>query len=167
LSEEGWPEDYDFKLEFRVRGALINKHLTIALAESCTGGLLASMLTDLPGASEYFLASYVTYSNGTKVAALGVPWSSIHNHGAVSEEVARGMATGARKAAGADIGVGITGIAGPGGGSEEKPVGLVYIALDMMGEVSVVREVFPGDRMQVKIAASVRALEILDRALSG
>ena len=103
---------------------------TVAVAESCTGGLLGKLLTDSPGSSEYFVCGWVTYSNSAKINELGVDEGVIERNGAVSEEVAGAMARGCRVRSGADFGIGITGIAGPGGGSEEKPVGLVYIGVD-------------------------------------
>lgn len=131
------------------------------MAESCTGGLIASLITDVPGSSDYFLTSLVTYSNGSKVSLLGVDEGTLKEHGAVSDRTAREMATGARKACGADIGLAVTGIAGPGGGSAEKPVGLVFFALDDGGEVEVQRMVFPGDRSAIKTAAAEHGLTML------
>jgi nicotinamide-nucleotide amidase len=109
---------------------LARQHKTIATAESCTGGLLAELITDIPGASRYFLQGLVTYSNIAKIKELGVPAELLEKYGAVSEEVASVMSRGMRKTAGTDFAIGITGIAGPSGGSEQKPVGLVYISLD-------------------------------------
>lgn len=154
-------------LEEEVGGSLRSRGLTLALAESCTGGLVASLLTDIPGSSDYFMASFVTYSNESKVSALNVSPGTLAVHGAVSEEVAREMARGAREAGMADIGVAITGIAGPGGGSAEKPVGLVIFALDDGSIVKVDRRVFPGDRLAVKSAAARRALSMLREHLEG
>lgn len=145
---------------------LRSKRLTLSLAESCTGGLVASLITDVPGSSGYFLASLVTYDNGSKEKLLGVLSSTLLDHGAVSEATAREMAAGARLATGADIGLSITGIAGPGGATASKPVGLVHFALDASGEVTVDRAVFPGDRAAVKQAAAEHALELLIRRLS-
>jgi PncC family amidohydrolase len=119
---------------------------TLAVAESCTGGMLGKMLTDVPGASEYFLGGVVAYADGAKTALLGVPADVIAAHGAVSEPVARRLAEGARERFGADYGLGITGIAGPAGGSAEKPVGLVYIGLAGPDAAVVHRHVFGGDR---------------------
>ena len=102
---------------------------SVAVAESCTGGLIAHRFTDVPGSSEYFLGGVVAYSNEAKHSLLGVPENLLMEHGAVSEPVARSMAEGVRERFNADIGVATTGISGPGGGSEEKPVGLVYVAI--------------------------------------
>ncbi len=138
---------------------------SIALAESCTGGLLASRLTSVPGASTFLERAYVTYGNRAKVELLGVAEALIAAKGAVSEEVARAMAEGARSRAGADIGVGVTGIAGPDGGTPEKPVGLVYIALAGASGDRVRRALFPGERDRVRFQASQLALEMLRRGL--
>ena len=119
----------DESLEAVVGRLLEEKGKTIAVAESCTGGLIAEKLTDVPGSSAYFFGGIVAYANSAKQGLLGVPESLIAEHGAVSEPVARAMAHGARERFGADIGVATTGISGPGGGSEEKPVGLVYLAI--------------------------------------
>jgi PncC family amidohydrolase len=135
--------------------------MTLALAESCTGGLIASLLTDIPGSSDYFLASLVTYSNDSKEKLLGVSPATLRKHGAVSEQTAREMAAGARRAAGATIGISVTGIAGPGGGSAEKPVGLVHFALDDGKRQVVDRIVFPGDRLAIKRGAAEHALSVL------
>jgi nicotinamide-nucleotide amidase len=128
---------------------------TLAVAESCTGGLLASLITEVPGSSRYFTYGWVTYSNAAKQSELAVPAEMIDRYGAVSERVAEAMAQGARRRSGADYAIGITGIAGPGGGSEVKPVGLVYIALDSRDSTEVWRyfgsEVKPVGRMHVAL----------------
>ncbi len=116
---------------------LAEKHLTVATAESCTGGLLAKRITDIPGSSDVFHMGAVTYANEIKTMLLGVPEETLKQYGAVSPQTARCMAKGVREKAGADLGVGITGIAGPGGGTPEKPVGLIYLALDNGKTVSV------------------------------
>src|SRR5215210_6032602 len=116
-------------LESVVGRLLDAQHATLALAESCTGGLLAKRLTDMPGSSAYFGEGFVTYSNESKERLLGVPHAMIMDHGAVSEPVARGMAEGARRVSGADYGLSVTGIAGPDGGTQEKPVGLVFVGI--------------------------------------
>ena len=138
----------------------------VAVAESCTGGLIASRLTDVPGSSEYVHAGWVAYHNEAKTALLGVEERLIEVHGAVSEPVARALAEGCRKRAGTDYGLGVTGIAGPGGGSSEKPVGTVYVALAGPGErVRVRRLSLPGDRERVKHFASQAALDLLRRTI--
>jgi len=141
------------------------KRRTIALAESITGGLAGSLITDIPGSSDYFLASFVTYSNDAKMNVLGVERATIEKHGAVSAQVAKEMASGARRIAGADIGASCTGIAGPGGGSEKKPIGLVFLAVDDGKSVRSERKVFCGDRWAIKSQAAVRLLELVLKAL--
>lgn len=136
------------------------------MAESCTGGLIASLITDVPGSSDYFLASLVTYSNESKASLLGVSEVTLKEHGAVSDRTAREMAAGARRVIGADIGVAVTGIAGPGGATPTKPVGLVYFAVDFRGDLTVEREVLPGDRERIKKGAADHALEMLIERLS-
>ena len=148
-------------LEARAGEALRRHKLTLALAESCTGGLVASMITDVPGSSEYLLASLVTYDDRTKVSLLGVREETLKAHGAVSEEAAREMASGARRVTGADVGVSITGIAGPGGATPTKPVGLVHFALDVRGEVTADKRIFQGDRLAVKSLAARHALDMV------
>ena len=138
----------------------------VAVAESCTGGLIASRLTDVPGSSAYVHGGWVAYDNAAKTAQLGVDRRMIEVHGAVSEPVARALAQGCRKLAGTDYGLGVTGIAGPGGGSPEKPVGTVYVALAGPGERVRVRHLkLPGERDRVKFQASQAALDLLRRAL--
>ena len=140
-------------------------HYTIAAAESCTGGLLTSRLTDVPGSSAYVERAVVVYSNAAKTELLGVAAALIAEHGAVSEPVAIAMATGVRERAGTAIGVGITGIAGPDGGTAEKPVGTVAIAVSGPWGTSARTRVFPGGREQVKFFATQAALDDLRRAL--
>lgn len=141
---------------------------TIAVAESCTGGLLAVRLTDLPGASARVLGGVVAYSNEVKVAQVGVPRETIERHGAVSEQVARALAAGARERFGADVGAGVTGIAGPGGGSEEKPVGLVWLSVQGPGGAALTRSVrLPGGRSDVRQRAVTVAMHMIRRLLLG
>jgi nicotinamide-nucleotide amidase len=139
----------------------------VAVAESCTGGLLTSRLTDVPGSSDYVDRAAVCYSNRAKTAWLGVPSTLIAEHGAVSEAVARAMAEGVRAEAGTEVGIGVTGIAGPGGGSAEKPVGTVAIAVVSDGETRVRTCRFVGAREQVKDQAVRAALNLLRRMLLG
>lgn len=150
-----------------VVGLLREGGLTVAVAESCTGGLLSARLTEVPGASEVVERGFITYSNRAKVEELGVPATLIEADGAVSETVARAMAEGARRAAGTAIGVGITGIAGPGGGTAEKPVGLVFIAIAGAAGDRVRRAHFPGARDRVRFQACQSAMEMLRRGLLG
>ncbi len=150
-----------------VAALLQARQLRLALAESCTGGRLAARLTDVPGASRFLERACVTYSNRAKVELLGVDPALIEASGAVSQEVALAMARGACRTAATDLGLGITGIAGPDGGSQGKPVGLVYIALaGSLGE-SVRRFQFPGDRERIRMQAVQNALELLRRAVLG
>ena len=136
----------------------------VAFAESCTGGLATSRMTDIPGSSEYVERSIVAYSNRAKIELLDVPEALIAEHGAVSEPVALAMAAGIRKRAGVNVGVGITGIAGPGGGSEQKPVGTVCIAVDA-GASKVRTFRFPGGREMVKAMSANWAIDMLRRFL--
>jgi nicotinamide-nucleotide amidase len=141
--------------------------LTIAAAESCTGGLTLSRLTDVPGSSAYVRGGVVAYSDDVKTSALDVPQALIAAHGAVSERVAAAMAAGVRDRLRTDVGIGITGIAGPDGGSAQKPVGTVALAIDGPGDYTRVRTVWlPGERSQVKMLASQAALDLVRRALT-
>lgn len=142
---------------------LVMKRKTVAVAESCTGGLVAERLTRVPGSSTFFLGGVVAYSNELKTRLAGVPADLIAADGAVSKSVAQALAEGVRRRTGASIGIGITGIAGPGGGTPEKPVGLVFIALADDRSTSVRRFQFPGDRERVRTWASVAALEMIRR----
>jgi nicotinamide-nucleotide amidase len=147
-------------LEAVVGDLLRERHLTIAVAESCTGGLLASRLTDVPGSSDYVERGVVCYSNRAKIELADVPEALIREHGAVSEPVALAMAEGIRNRAGTNIGVGVTGIAGPGGGSPEKPVGTVAVAVVVDGETRVRTFQFIGGREMVKFQAAQSALNM-------
>lgn len=141
--------------------ALRSKKKTLAVAESCTAGKLGDMITEVPGSSDYFLGGVISYSNDAKANLLGVDRETLKTKGAVSEEVAMQMAAGVRRALGADIGVGVTGIAGPGGGTLTKPVGLVYIAVNS-SETSICRKsIFKGSRSSIKEQSAVKALEML------
>jgi nicotinamide-nucleotide amidase len=141
------------------------RSMTLAVAESCTGGLLAERITSLGGSSRYFLGGAVVYSNELKTQFANVPKALIDQHGAVSREVATAMAEGIRKRCVASYGVGITGVAGPGGGTEQKPVGLVYIALAGEEGTQVVERNFPGDRTRIRQFSTQQALEMIRRAL--
>ncbi|HSF16810.1 MAG TPA: competence/damage-inducible protein A [Vicinamibacteria bacterium] len=148
-------------LEAVVGRLLIEREKRLAIAESITGGLIAHRLTEVPGSSRYFDQGVVTYSNESKVELLGVARELIDRVGAVSPEVARAMALGARERSGADVAVGVTGIAGPDGATPTKPVGLVYVGLASKGMAHVERFVFPGDRRYVKRWASQAALNLV------
>lgn len=149
-----------------VVGALLKqRRFTLAVAESCTGGLIAGRITNVAGSSEYFERGAVSYSNTAKTEMLGVPRELIERHGAVSSEVAAAMAEGVRNAAKTDLGLSVTGIAGPGGGSEQKPVGLVYLALATGQGVKTVEHRFSGDREKIRMRASRVALDMVRRYL--
>ena len=136
---------------------------TLALAESCTGGLISHRLTDIPGSSDYLKRAVVAYDNQAKTDLLHVPKPILDEFGAVSAEVAKKMAQGIRESAKATLGLGVTGIAGPGGGTAEKPVGLVFISLSDKKETIVKRYNFPGDRAQVRLLTSQSALDLVRR----
>ena len=140
---------------------------TIACAESCTGGLLTSRLTDVAGSSAYVMGAIVSYTNEVKVSLVGVHEATLKTFGAVSEKTAREMAEGVRRAIPANIGVGITGIAGPGGATAEKPVGLVYIAVAAEHMTHCVRHVFDGSRTEVKRQSTEAALAMARDLLTG
>ena len=140
--------------------------LRLATAESCTGGLVAAALTEVAGSSDVVDRGFVTYSNAAKTEMLGVPADLIAAHGAVSEAVARAMAEGALARSRAQLAVAVTGLAGPGGGSADKPVGLVWLGCARAGgDTLTARHVFPGDRTAIRRAAVAEALALLDRAV--
>jgi nicotinamide-nucleotide amidase len=153
------------ELEEVVGELLSFKQYTLATAESCTGGLLAGRITEVPGSSAYFKEGVISYANEAKVDLLGVPNRLLEKHGAVSPEVAEAMAIGIRRRARTTIGLGITGIAGPGGGSDEKPVGLVYIGLADEVQSSSRKFLFPGDRQFIRTLAVNAALDMIRRRI--
>ncbi len=157
----------DVTLEERIGEMLAEKGLRIAVAESCTGGLVASRLTDVSGSSAYFLQGFVVYSNDAKQRSLGVPSALFETYGAVSEEVARAMATGCLEKSGADIAVSTTGIAGPSGGSVEKPVGMLCLAIAQKNSSEVISKtiVVQGDRLRNKLRFGEAALRELWQCL--
>jgi PncC family amidohydrolase len=144
---------------------LIRLNLTVALAESCTGGLLAHRITNRPGSSQYFLGGVVAYAAKIKEQIVGVPGKTIAHYGVVSAEVAIELAQGARRVFGTDIGMGVTGVAGPDGGTGEKPVGLVYIGLASKSFERMEKCLFARDRAGNKADAAQKALEMLDEYL--
>jgi len=148
-------------LEVRLFRRLDELKTTLATAESCTGGLIAHRITNVPGVSACFVGGVVAYSDKLKASLLGVEDDVLAAHGAVSEPVARQMAEGARTRLGADVAVAVTGIAGPGGGTAEKPVGLVYLAVSGASGTAVSREVFEGNREQIKAKTAEKALEMV------
>jgi len=148
-------------LENLIGQRLTRLKATLATAESCSGGLIAHRLTNAPGASAYFLGGVIAYSNAVKRALLNVSEEALDAHGAVSEPVARQMVEGALVRFGSDYALGVTGIAGPGGGTSDKPVGLVYIAVSGPNGTRVVHHVFEGTREQVKQQTAEAALQLL------
>ena len=169
LGEYFFGEDEE-TLESSVGRLLRERGVTVALAESCTGGLISKRLTDVAGSSEYFGEGFVTYSNESKERLLGVPKETLVEHGAVSEPVARAMAEGARKFAGADYGLSVTGVAGPGGGTQEKPVGLVFVGVadaDGTHAEKVDLTAWARSRTSIRERSANRALDLLRIRLGG
>lgn len=160
-----FPDDIEAAARRLVKAAT-DKGLWVTTAESCTGGLVGAAITCAPGSSAVYDRGYITYSNAAKVVLLGVEKDLLREHGAVSEPVARAMAAGARQRAGAHIGLGVTGVAGPGGGSEGKPIGLVHFGLALPDGSTEHREMRFGDlgRDKVRLEAVKVALELLESA---
>ncbi len=154
-------------LAARLRAMCAARDLTVATAESCTGGLVAHLITEVPGSSAYLRGGVVAYADDVKRSQLGVPGEVLAAHGAVSAQTAIAMADGVRLRFGTDLGVAITGIAGPGGGSEAKPVGLAYVAVTGLGTPDVRRFQWPGNRTENKRASAEVALEMLLERASG
>ncbi|MBL8056897.1 MAG: CinA family protein [Anaerolineales bacterium] len=154
-------------LEAQIGERLRARRLTLAAAESCTGGLVGHRLTDVPGSSEYFLGGIVAYANAAKQALLGVPADTLAAHGAVSGETALAMARGARQALGTDLAVSVTGIAGPGGGTPDKPVGLTWIGLSAPDVQLARRFVWDADRAGNKARSAEAALQLVLDYLEG
>lgn len=148
----------------RLQGICLGRGVTVAVAESCTGGLVAATITEVAGSSGYFLGGVVPYSNEAKVALLDVPRPTLDAHGAVSAQVAKAMAAGAHARFGASLAASVTGIAGPDGGSREKPVGLAYVGLVSTSGTDVRRFTFAGDRAAIREGAARAALEWLIEA---
>ncbi len=155
----------DVTLEKAVVDLLLANHLTVSTVESCTGGMLAARLINVPGVSEVYKTGYITYSNKSKRKLLGIKKAALEKHGAVSPEIAREMAKGAALFGKADVTVGITGVAGPDGGSEEKPVGLVYIACNVCGRVNVKECHFSGSRMKIRESSVSSALSLMRESI--
>jgi len=154
-------------IESTIGRLMSERELTLAVAESCTGGLIGHRLTNVPGSSAYFRGSITAYAYDVKEMLLSVSRATLDEHGAVSAATAREMAEGVRRAVDADIGISATGIAGPGGGTPEKPVGLVYIGLVAQDRVSVESRLFDGDRWENKASSAEAALDLLRRYLEG
>ena len=148
-------------IEKTVARILTQKKLTLALAESCTGGLVADSLTNIPGSSKYFILGIVAYSNETKIRLLNVPREALVQHGAVSKEIALLLAQNVKRLGQADVGLGITGIAGPGGASSSKPVGIIFIAVSLGHHNYFKKFKFSGTRLKIKRLAKDSALALL------
>lgn len=155
------------EIEKRIGKMLKERGLKIAVAESCTGGLISSRITDISGASDYFEAGITTYSNVSKIRLLNVPKDTIDRYGAVSEETAKSMAEGVKKTLHADIGVSVTGIAGPTGGTEGKPVGTVFIGLATKQAIYVRKFFFDGNRLEIRRKTSDAAFMLVEEYLEG
>ncbi len=149
------------ELAKKVAHLLKERNMKVATAESCTGGLIGHTITNIPGSSEYYEGGVISYSNALKMNLLGVKEEILAKYGAVSEQTAREMADGIRKKASVDIGIATTGIAGPGGGTPEKPVGLVYIAISSEKETKVEKHLFHGNRWENKESTCRAALNLL------
>lgn len=158
-------KEYQEKIEYVLGNILCNNKLTISTAESCTGGMIAAKLISYPGISSSFLEGVVTYSNESKIKRLGVNKETLEKYGAVSKETAKEMVEGIAKESCSNISIATTGIAGPGGGTEEKPVGLVYIALHINNFTKVEKCNFQGSREEVRTSATNYALEMLKNEL--
>ncbi len=161
FSTEGEPLEEIVGLHLGMRG------MTVAVAESCTGGMVGERLTSVAGSSRWFAGGAIVYSNTLKTELAGVPAELIQQHGAVSDPVARAMAEGIRARCGSHIGIAVTGIAGPSGGSEQKPVGFVHVAIADERGTEVVTRTFPGDRQRIRVAASQQALDLVRLRLLG
>jgi nicotinamide-nucleotide amidase len=149
-------------------GELLRRRgLRLATAESCTGGLLSHLITNIPGSSTYFMGGIVSYAYEAKVRLLGVRWSTLEKYGAVSQQTALEMASGVRKALAADVGVSISGIAGPGGGMPEKPVGFTWIGLSTPDADEAWNYVWNGNRLEIKEQSARQALQLLVDYLGG
>lgn len=151
----------EIPVENKIERILRNRKMSVTTAESCTGGLISGTLVNVPGISGVYKEGYITYSNEAKVKLLGVKEETLRKYGAVSRQTAKEMAEGAARVSGADAAIAVTGIAGPDGGTEEKPVGLVYIGCTVKEKTIVKRCFYGGDRTSIRQAAAREALEIL------
>jgi len=157
----------DESLEARLGEMLRSRNLKLATAESCTGGLISDRITNIPGSSDYFLGGVVSYAYEAKVKLLGVSWDTLHEYGAVSRETVLEMACGVRQVLGADIGLAVSGIAGPAGGLPHKPVGTTWIGLSSAAVENAWLFLFRGERREVKEKASTQAIQLLIDHLAG
>jgi PncC family amidohydrolase len=153
--------------EERLYTLLLQQKLTLCTAESCTGGLIAHLITNIPGSSEYFLGGIISYSNQAKVDLLGVSWNTLNSFGAVSQETVLEMAIGAREKFNADIAVSVSGVAGPGGGTPSKPVGTVWVGLATRNKNEARHFLFYGNREENKIQSANSALQFVIETLEG
>ncbi len=156
----------DQPLEVLIGELMRKRGLRLAVAESCTGGLIGHRITNIPGSSTYYMGSVTAYAYEAKVRLLGVRWGTLEKYGAVSKETALEMASGVRNALAADIGLSVTGIAGPGGGTVEKPIGLTWIGVSSQGVDEAWRYLWKGDRLEVKEQSAEQALRLLVEFLS-
>lgn len=157
----------DTSLETLLGKQLRQRNLTIATAESCTGGLVGHRITNASGSSDYYLGSVVAYAYSVKVRVLGVNWETLDSHGAVSRETVAEMASGARQALDSDVGIAVSGIAGPGGGTPDKPVGLIWLGLDTPDGNHTRQHNFEGDRIAIKEQAAEAAMQFVIDYLEG
>uniref|UniRef100_A0A7V1EIL7 Nicotinamide-nucleotide amidohydrolase family protein n=1 Tax=candidate division WOR-3 bacterium TaxID=2052148 RepID=A0A7V1EIL7_UNCW3 len=146
---------------------LLKKNLSLSICESCTGGMLGSIITEIPKSSKYFKGGVIAYSNEIKNKIIGVKMKTLKNFGAVSSQTAKEMARNVKKITNSDIGISITGIAGPGGGTKTKPVGLVYIGVATGKKVRVEKNIFSGNRQQIRQKACANALRLTNQILEG
>ncbi len=151
----------------KLRRLLLKKNFSLSVCESCTGGMLGSIITEIPKSSDYFKGGIIAYSNEIKNKIVGVKNKTLKKFGAVSEQTAKEMALGVKKITNSDIGISITGIAGPGGGTKTKPVGLVYIGIAIEGKLKVKKNIFSGNRQQIRKKACKNALSMLNQLLKG
>lgn len=157
--------DVELEISRKLKDKLKSLEYTISAAESCTSGTVCDLITRIPGSSDYFKGGVIAYSNEVKTEILSVPAKSIKSSGAVSEEVAEMMCTGIKKLFKTDIGISTTGIAGPGGGSVEKPVGMVFMGVDIRGDVTTNIENFDPPREKIKKEAAISLLKMLNKLL--
>jgi PncC family amidohydrolase len=160
MKDYNWP-NMKKALEITAGELLRRRGLRLAVAESCTGGLIGHRITNIPGSSTYYMGSVTAYAYEAKVRLLGVRWETLEKYGAVSKETVLEMSRGVRKALAADIGIAVSGIAGPGGGTAEKPVGLTWIGLSAADVDEAWRFIWDGDRLQVKEHSAEQALQML------
>lgn len=155
------------RLAKKIGRLLSKKNLTLSICESCTGGMLGSIITEIPGSSKYFKGGIIAYSNEIKSKIIGVKNKTLKNFGAVSSQTAKEMALGLKRLTNSDIGISITGIAGPGGATKTKPVGLVYIGVIFKEKIKIKKNIFAGNRQQIRKKACEKALVLISKMLKG